>query len=221
MTYTKIRLDFEYGPKDRFYRVVLIKGNPDLFELGVYFGMAVGAEFEHCFLITSSNEDACYVMAPFMEDPMVGYKYLRNYHLSDLEDDFRYEYDTGDGWDFVCHRHKEKVELDSNKEILILEGKGQGIWEDNIATLYALFNGKLNPNSSRQNLKKGYYKPWNQKIKKFGDFDLPLDIERLNDDLFYAHDIYNEMLNNEIEYIREGDVCLDDYNDDDSSLLQW
>ena len=35
MTYTKIRLDFNYEPKGRFYRVVLVKGNPDLFERGI------------------------------------------------------------------------------------------------------------------------------------------------------------------------------------------
>ncbi len=214
MTYTKIRMDFDYGPNGRFYRVFLIKGNPDLFELGIYLGMAVGAAFEHCFLIVSTKREDCYVMAPFMEDPIDGYKYLRNYHLDDLEDTFRFEYDTGDGWDFVCKRYKRKVELDSDKEIILLEGKGQGIWEDNIYTLYALFRGEVNPESTKENKSKGFCKPWNYKIKKFGDFDLPLNIQELNDDLFDAHEYYEAMLSNEIRYIEDNDVCLDDYNDE-------
>lgn len=63
MAYTKIRLDFEYGPKGRFYRVVLVKGNPDLYRLGVYFGSALGATFEHAFMITSKKRDVSYVPA--------------------------------------------------------------------------------------------------------------------------------------------------------------
>lgn len=122
MTYTKIRLDFNYEPKGRFYRVVLVKGNPDLFERGIQLGMAVGASFEHGFLIVSTKRDDCYVIAPFMEDSRVEYKYLRNYHLDDLENTFRFKYDTGGGWDFVCKRYKRKIELDSDKEIILLEG---------------------------------------------------------------------------------------------------
>ena len=111
MTYTKIRLDFKYGPKNRFYRVVLIKGNPDLFKLCVELGTAVGAAFEHCFLITCKRREVHYVMAPFMEEPLDGYKYLRNYHLNDLPDSFDFEYDTGDGWDFSCKRYKKIIEF--------------------------------------------------------------------------------------------------------------
>ncbi len=218
MTYTKIRMDFDYGPKGRFYRVVLIKGNPDLFELGIYLGMAVGAAFEHCFLIVSPKKDDYYVMSPFMEEPMDGYKYLRNYHLNDLEDTFRFEYDTGDGWDFVCKRYKKKVELDSDQEIILLEGKGQGIWEDDIGTLYALFRGDLDPNSTENDEDEGFYKPWNYEIERFGDFDLPIDIKELNEELLGAQETYEVMLADEIQYAEENDVCLDDFHEDDSSF---
>ena len=95
MQYTKIRLDFKYGPKNRFYRVILIKGNPDLFKLSVELGTAVGAAFEHCFLITCKRREVHYVMAPFMEEPLDGYKYLRNYHLNDLPDSFKIEITSG------------------------------------------------------------------------------------------------------------------------------
>ncbi len=219
MAYTKIRLDFEYGPKGRFYRVVLVKGNPDLYRLGVYFGSALGATFEHAFMITSKKRDVSYVPAAFMEDPFDGYKYLGKYHLSDLEDNFRFEYDTGDGWDFLCKRYKKTVELDSEQDIIILEGKGQGIWEDNIGTLYGLFDGTVNPNSTRESDKKGIYKPWNFEIKRFGDFDLPLNIKELNEELKSADDTYDEMIEEEKEYIEENEVCLEDYSAKDKLLL--
>ena len=70
-------MDFKYGPKDRFYRIVLVRGNPTLFELGVKLLTALGAAFEH-FLITTKDKSS-YVMAHFMEMPMNGYKYLNRY----------------------------------------------------------------------------------------------------------------------------------------------
>lgn len=62
MIYTKIRLDFKHGSEDRFYRTVLVKRHPDLFELGICLGLMLGATYEHCILITA--KDSSYVMAP-------------------------------------------------------------------------------------------------------------------------------------------------------------
>ncbi len=220
MIYTKIRMDFKYGPKNRFYRIVLVKGNPDLFELGICLGLAVGATYEHCFLITT--KESSYVMAPFMEDPLDGYKYLRKYHLSDLPDHFDYEYDTGDGWDFACKRYKETVELKNTRQkIIVLEGKGQGIWEDDIGSLYALFEGEIDPELSNEDEEKGIYKPWNYEIDKFGDFDLPLDIEALNEELKDAAKIHRQILLQENEYIEQSGVCLDDFHDNRPSFQEW
>ncbi len=221
MIYTKIRLDFIRGPKDRFYRTVLIKGNPDLFELGICLGLALGATYEHCFLITT--KDSSYVMAPFMEEPDDGYKYLRRYYLSDLPDEFNYEYDTGEGWNFACKRYEEKIELNNTRQkIIVLEGKGQGIWEDNIGSLYALFEGRVDPNSSEEDEYEGYYKPWNYKIDKFGDFDLPLNVEALNEELKKkAARILRQILLQEIAYAEQRHVCLDDFHDNRPSFQEW
>ncbi len=212
-TYTKLRLDFEYGPKDRFYRIVLIKGDPDLFELGVCLGEILGAEFEHDFLFSTLKHESEYVTASAMEEPFEGYKYIRRYHLSDLPDSFRYLYDMGDGWSFKCKRYKKTVQVDSNERLILLEGKGQGIWEDNICTLEDLLDGYLDPESSLEDEEKGIYKPWNFVIDKYGDFDLPLDIEKLNkmfSDLI--DDIYYDLLENEVEYVKNNDIVLDDFH---------
>lgn len=106
------------------------------------------------------------------------------------------------------------------KKIIVLEGKGQGIWEDNISSLYALFEGKINPNCSKDEYK-GYYKPWNYSIVKFGDFDLPLDVEALNIELQKAARIYREILLQEIAYVEQRHVCLDDFHDHRLSFKEW
>ena len=209
MIYTKIRVDFKYGPKGRFYRVILVKEDINLYNLGVGLGLALGAEFEHCFLITEGNINKEYVMAAFMVDPMPSYKYLANYTLNDLGDKFCYEYDNGDGWDFICKKYKRKVELDSKKDIIVLEGAGQGIWEDNIGSLYALFSGEINPLEDHEDEDKGIYFPWNFEIEKFGDFDMPLDIEKLNQDInIHYKKLVNRFLKEEKNFIKENNIDI-------------
>lgn len=211
MKYTKIRVDFKYGPKGRFYRVILVKDGINLYNLSIGLGLAVAATFEHCFLITERNLKKEYVMAAFMSDPMPGYKYLANYTLNDLGDAFCYEYDTGDGWDFACKKYKRKVNVDSKKDIIVLEGAGLWIWEDNIGSLYALFSGKNSPLLDEEDEENGIYFPWNFAIDKFGDFDLPLDIKGLNQNInMHYKKMVKHFLNEENEFIKENNIVTSD-----------
>lgn len=82
-------------------------------------------------------------MAAFISNPMPGYKYLANYTLNDIGDTFCYEHDTGDGLDFACKKHKRKVDVDSKKDIIVLEGAGLGIWKNNISYFMPCFLAKL------------------------------------------------------------------------------
>lgn len=214
MRYTKLRIDFKYGPKDRFYRVILVKGNPNLFKLGIAIGTILGAVFEHCFLITVRKDSISYVMSPFMEEPLNGYKYLGNHKFKELPDEFDFEYDTGDGYDFTCKKEKELVEFNSDKEYIILEGKGQGIWEDNIHTLYKLFNNEIDPDLNENDDVKGIYKPWNFFINIFSDFDLPLDIKRENKAFDKAFDLnYRDVKKADKEYAKQNNIPLEDFDE--------
>lgn len=209
MLYNKIRVDFKYGPKGRFYRIFLVREDINLFNFCVGLGVLLGSEFEHCFLITCDKENVDYVMAPFMED-LFGNRdtrYLRNYTLCALPNKFNFEYDTGEGWDFSCKKYKNLVEKSSNEEFILLEGAGMGIWEDNIGTLIALFEGKLDPNSSDNDENEEYYLPWNCEIEKFGDFDKPLDIDEINESLneFYI-EINSDLVKQEIAYIEANGI---------------
>lgn len=96
-------------------------------------------------------------MAAFISNPMPGYKYLANYTLNDIGDTFCYEHDTGDGLDFACKKHKRKVDVDSKKDIIVLQGAGLGIWKNNISSLYALFSGKISPLLDEEDAKKREY----------------------------------------------------------------
>lgn len=209
MLYTKIRADFKYGPKGRFYRVFLVREGINLFNFCVGLGVMLGAKFEHCFLIRDNKMEEEYVMAPFLEDmfDQIEYRYLRNYTLNKLSDHFDFEYDTGDGWDFSCKKYKKLVEKDSKEDFILLEGAGMGIWEDNIYSLYGLFDGKIDPDFTEDDDGNGYCKPWNFEINRYGEFDDPLDIEEINETLSGNYpSINDEMIRGELEYIEENDV---------------
>lgn len=193
MKYQKLKLEFKYGPKGRFYRVVLAKKGLNLRILGCYLVEALGGELEHMFLYRDKNnhyEDETWIEESFYMYTKIKELDYTKFTLDDLSQHFDFCYDTGDGYDFKCTRYKKEVEMDDeeylDKPLIILEGKGQGIWEDNIGTLHALFGGEIDPNLDHEIEEEGIYFPWNHKLEKFGDFDEPLDIEALNERLTYC-----------------------------------
>lgn len=86
----------------------------------------------------------------------------------------------------------------------------------------ALFEGRIGPNSSEEDEYKGYYKPWNYRIEKFGHFDLPLNVEVLNEELKKkAARILRQILLQEISYVEQRHICLDDFHDNRPSFQEW
>lgn len=180
MKYTKILIEDSEFP-DKFYRTILVKGNPDLFKLATFYAYILNTEIYHCYYFETKHTE--YVMAPFMEDRgLKWYKYLANYNLSDLPKYFTYCYDTGECYDFNS-TILGTVEYDSLCSFVLLEAKGQGVWEDNHTSLRALLNGKINPNTCDNDETKGYYMPWNFSNETFGDFFKPIDVDKINETL--------------------------------------
>ena len=164
MEYTKIRLDFKYAEKGRFYRSVLVRSDLDLKSIGTAFVYALGGTLEHCFLYRSNG--VSYFPYEWIED-FYNIENCLPYEeasLDDLSDTFSFEYDTGDGWDFACKKYKRKVNLDSDRVIIVLEGE-------------------IDKDYDGEDEERGIYKPWNFDIDKYSEFDNPLDIEALNDEL--------------------------------------
>ena len=192
-TYIKIRADFKYAQKGRFYRTFLVQDDINLGVLGDLIVNIFGGTLEHFFLYRL--EDTTLIPSSWLEEwnSLGGrrkYDIFKNKTIKDLPEKFIFEYDTGDGWDFDCKIYKMSVtkELSNDEDIptgFVLDGKGQGIWEDNISTLYAYLNGEIDKDFDGEDEQKGFYKPWNFDIKKYSEFDNPIDIEELNDKAMY------------------------------------
>ncbi len=188
MNYVKIRLDFKYAEKGRFYRTILVREDIPLVELGELFVSILGGTLEHYFLFKSKNTE--YIpsiwLDGFYKSMSIDASSFLDKHLIDLPDNFEFDYDTGDGWDFVCKKYKKLVtkEIEDDEDIptgFVLDGKGMGIWEDNIRSLYAYLEGEIDKDYNQEDDDRGIYKPWNFDIDKYSEFDDPIDIEDLND----------------------------------------
>ena len=190
--YIKIRADFKYAKKGRFYRTFLVREDIGLGELGELIVNIFGGTLEHFFLYRL--KDKSYLPSSWVDE----WNYLgrhinepfKDKSINDLPDSFMFIYDTGDGWDFDCKKYKQIVTkiIKDDEDIptgFVLDGKGMGIWEDNIRSLYAYFDGEIDKDYNQEDENRGIYKPWNFQIDKYSEFDNPIDIEELNDKAMY------------------------------------
>lgn len=184
--YYKIRADFKFANRGRFYRTFLVREDFNLDELGEFMVVIFGGSMEHLFMYRIKGMD----LIPSswvgdLESPERN-SYKEN-TVKDLPERFIFEYDMGDGWDFDCRIYKKTVikTFDDNENIaagFVLDAKGMGIWEDNIGTLYAYLAGEIDENFDGEDEERGIYKPWNFDINKYSEFDDPVDIATLNDE---------------------------------------
>lgn len=215
MIYKKIRMDFR-DCKERFYRVLLVREDVNLVELGCIMCTAVKAQFEHLFLFHKKKTD--YVPEAFLDDWQLDeWLPMNRYKLADLGDTFVFEYDTGDGWEFNCKVYKKAVEKPGKQYAYLLDGKGQGIWEDNIYSLWKYLDGEVDPDSGEENEEEGIYLPWNFENEKYSDFD-NFDLEEEQELFESGVPIDMEMyINNAHEYGYEMNIKTldtDDYFED-------
>ncbi len=197
MVYKKIKIGF-HNYNNRFNRTILVREDINLIELGCVICTSLRAEFEHYFLFI--RNDLYYTPDCFIESPLSYYINevpMKKYQLKDLGDEFTFLYDTGDNWEFDCKVYKKTVKIDEDyKFAYLLNGKGQGIWEDNIQTLTMYLDGEIDPNCNEENEDKGIYFPWNFIIDKYLDFDTSFDLDIEKDifdcDVGYNIEIYLE-----------------------------
>ncbi len=179
----KIRLDFKYCERGRFYRTLVVKEDINLVDLGCAIVTAFNGAFEHCFYF--KTKDYFYNPKVFMDDSLWNNDLLMDdYTLEDLGERFEFCYDSGEGWDFIAKVYKKTVEpINLDDDVFLIEGAGLGIFEDNIVTMYNYLKGRLDPNSSKEDEMNSL--PWNLDMKKYGDFDeafhLKEEIERFNE----------------------------------------
>lgn len=190
--YFKIRADFKYANKGRFYRTFLVREDIGLGELGEFIVDIFGGTMEHFFLYRTKEKS--YIPSSWIEQwdefGSIRQEPFKDKTIKDLPEQFMFIYDTGDGWDFDCKIYKRIVvkTVDDDEEIptgFVLEAKGMGIWEDNIGSLYAYLEGEIDKDYNEEDEDRGIYKPWNFEIDKYSEFDDPIDIEELNEQAMY------------------------------------
>lgn len=199
VNYIKIREDFKYATKGRFFRTFLVREDIGLGELGELIVDIFGGTMEHFFMY--STKEKSYIPSSWIDnwDDMSTHQHesFKNKNIKDLPNNFIFIYDTGDGWDFDCKIYKIKVTktFDDDEDIptaFVIDAKGMGIWEDNIRSLYAYFDGEIDKDYNGEDEEKGIYKPWNYDIDKYSEFDNPVDIEELNDKAMFFFPVYED-----------------------------
>lgn len=201
MNYKTIKMEFHYK-KDRFNRTILVREDINLVELGCAMCTAVKAEFEHNFLFIKNKKQ--YVPDCFLDgwdDDLIEQVPMKKYCLKDLGDKFQFWYDTGDDWLFDCKVYKKDTKVVGAQLAYLIDGKGQGVWEDNVCSLYAYFNGEVNPDSNEEDEERGIYLPWNFEIEKYSDFDTAFN-------LVDEKEIFDGILDSNIEiYLENCHLC--------------
>ena len=191
VNYKKIRADFKYATKGRFFRTFLVREDISLGELGEMMTDILGGTMEHYFMFRDKNRpyipSSWFEYCPWEDKDS---RSIKESFLSDLADNFIFIYDTGDGWDFDCKIYSTIVvkEISDDEEIptgFVIDGKGMGIWEDHIRSLYAYLDGEIDKDYNGEDENRGIYKPWNFIIDKYSEFDDPIDLEELNDKAMY------------------------------------
>ena len=196
MRYRKLLVEFKPFPK-RFYRIIIVREDLDLFTLGVVLGSALGAAFEHYFVFKTKNKT--YVPENFQILYDESHDYMTNYHLRDLGSSFTYLYDTGDGWEFKVKVYEKIEEIRSRQYSHLIDAKGQGIWEDRISTVLGYLSGELSPDINQDDEEGEYALPWNHHAERLGDFDFTLDIMALSEQL-------NELVHRNLIELEENNV---------------
>lgn len=176
MRYIKVKVSFCFAPK-RLYRVLLVPEETNLVRFAQILGDSLHFEWEHLFRFSTktANYEADY-------DDFVSYfkpqnsQLMRDCTIENLGGTAVFEYDFGEGWKFNVRIYKRRVEREGDKEVWLLEGAGQGIWEDEIFSLISYLDGIIN-DSTEVDEDSGYSLPWNFENTKFSDFDKPLDLE--------------------------------------------
>jgi len=208
MIYKKVKLEFDEA-KERLSRTLLIKENTNLVILGAIFCSALRTEFEHCFYFEKGKTH--YSPDVFLAEGSMGMIKevpMKKYKLKDMGMSFKFIYDTGENWEFNCKVSNKDVEVNGKQPAYLIDGKGQGVWEDNKGTLMAYIVGEIDPESNINDEEKGFHLPWNFNNSKYGDFDYYNKKEA--SELFDSQLIedINDYLNNSHDYGFELEVKL-------------
>lgn len=174
MKYRKIALISE-DAGERLSRILYVKNDISLKELGCLFLTSLHSDMEHLFLFETEKKN--YISAAYYTDPREDTPVMDAYTIADMPQEFTFLYDTADGWYFTCRMSEETYSLQGKKAAgVLISGKGAGIFEDERESFISYINGEIDPDAE-DDYDNDLYLPVNLDLDTFGEFDQPLDIE--------------------------------------------
>lgn len=179
MRYRTLRVTYKDFPK-RLNRTLVVREDLDLFTLGLVILHALQATFEHYFYFKSKTQT--FLPENFTELSGENPVFMTNYHLLDLGESFTLIYDTGDWYEFKITVAKKPEIIRSRKYGFVRKGAGAGIFEDNRYNLDRYFSDEISGETHKNDDENAVYMPWNIPLASYGEYDLPLDIEMINED---------------------------------------
>ena len=158
--YYKIKVEFLFAKK-RFYRVFLVRTKVTVLDFIEAIRLSIRASDDHLYEL-GANE--CYGEGKYVDD---------------LPKKSMFIYDFGDNYRFVVTKYKRTAMVESNKRFLLLDAKGQGIWEDFIRYFYAYLSGEYTDEDCNPEVDDPCPIPYD--YLKPSDFDEPVDLQELED----------------------------------------
>lgn len=206
MKYKKIKVRSMDAPK-RFYRILYVREDLNLFQLGVTILSAFDCQFCHMFMFFDKTntyvDKSCIDEIPSkfeFDDEFTRDKDYEEYKISDLElganNTFKLCYDTGENWEFEIKIYKAEKDLCETFFGKLIEGTGASIWEDNHYLFWKFLNGGSDALSDEE--KAFLFEMLNINVEKFADF---IDIEKLNENVENAESMCEHLLDMREMYI--------------------
>lgn len=176
MHYIKIKASFIEDEK-RLYRKLYVRSDISLYELGCVLVEAFYGTFSHYFYFEDEKRlyyPKCFLNELGEENAVL----MSNHNLFDVTFPLKFFYDTGEGYEFnITQDGAEYFDTRYNVKdqtlAFFIDGKGLGIFEDDITTLRAYLDGEIDVNDDLET-SDIFRLPWNMIMGKISEFDEPL-----------------------------------------------
>ena len=149
MEFIKIKVTWEDYPEN-LYRIILVKKNITLEELNDVLCLLLKTRFEHLSLFRAGK--TTYINEEYVELPnQIPYENVKLVDVLDKEKQILFDYDLGAGYRFIVKRcSKYFYEYPFKTNAILVEARGDGIFEDNMSDLYSIMeNEELDESEER------------------------------------------------------------------------
>lgn len=191
MEYKILKVNFPLCEEGRFYRTFAVSEDMNLKELGcaILTSLLSTVIKDYFFTVGIIRYLPQHLIRQYYEHED---KLISDYKLSDLPNEFTFSYGA-DEYFFDCSILRSE-QLNSEANIVLLDGKGQGIWEDGYFTFLAYLNGKVDPEGLEEDYFEDIIIPKNVKLSKYSDFETSFDLETVKECFYGLYTIRLELL---------------------------